>query len=179
MQYRIERLQPKRHDRSTFCCGVTPLDVYLARQAGQDMSRRVSTCYVAVDDEGNIAGYYTIAQAAALLDALPQTLQKRLPRYPLVPGTLIGRLAVSVHHQGRGLGGALLFDALRRAWAVAQEVSAVVVLVAPKNPTAQAFYAHYGFELTQNNMMYLPVATIEKLLPAGASMIQEPSSGAL
>ena len=60
-----------------------------------------------------IAGYYTLASASILLSDLPETLAKKLPRYPSVPAVRMGRLAVSDSFKGKGLGAALLADALR------------------------------------------------------------------
>ncbi len=165
MVYRIERVRAKAHDRRSFRCGDRDLDEYLARSARQDMARLVSTCYVAVEQGSDaIAGYYTISQGSAALTDLPDDLRHGLPKYPLVPGTLIGRLAVSKCRQRRGLGEALLFDALRRAWTVAEEVGAAIVLVRPKDNSAATFYRKYGFEPTRTSMMYLPVGTIRALL---------------
>ncbi len=165
MVYRIERLQAKVHDRQSFRCGNSELENYLARRARQDMDRRICTCYIAIEQEAGVtAGYYTISQGAAALADLPDELRRRLPKYPMVPGTLVGRLAVHSDHQGRRLGEALLFDALRRAWTVSEEVNAAIILVHPKDEAADNFYRKYGFEPTRARMMYLPVGTIRALL---------------
>ena len=63
-QFRIEALALEQ-DRAAFPCGSAPLDMYLREQASQDMRRRNSAWYVAVDEATNaIAGYYTLAAAA-------------------------------------------------------------------------------------------------------------------
>ena len=102
-------------DRAKFTCGIEPLDRYFRTQVSQDIKRRVSACFVANDNMGQIAGYYTLASASILLSDLPETLAKKLPRYPSVPAVRMGRLAVSDSFKGKGLGAALLADALRRA----------------------------------------------------------------
>ena len=92
--FRVEVLGPA-HAREGFSCGVAVLDDYLARLATQDIRRRVSACYVAVEaSTGKIAGYYTLAAGGVPLTDLPETLNKKLPRYPSVPVARIGRLAV-------------------------------------------------------------------------------------
>jgi len=104
------------HARGGFSCGVEALDHYLARQAGQDMRRWVSACYVAVEAaSGKIAGYYTLAAGGVPLNDLPPAMIKRLPRYLSVPVARVGRLAVDRAFHGRKLGGALLADAAMRA----------------------------------------------------------------
>lgn len=138
----VERLAAQ-HDRERFRSGVEPLDRYPQAQAGQDVRRRVSACFVAVEREsGQVAGYYTLAMSAVLLADLPDAVARKLPRYPTVPTARLGRLAVDRTCRGRGLGGALLWDAVARA--AASEVAAFALLVDAKD-VAAAFYRHHGF----------------------------------
>lgn len=133
------------HAREGFACGVPALDSYFARQAMQDVRRRASACYVAVETgSGKIAGYYTLAASGVPLTELPGTLGKRLPRYPSVPVARLGRLAVDQAFQGHKLGGALLADAALRA--LRSEVVVFALVVDAKDDTAEAFYRHHGFE---------------------------------
>ena len=140
--YRIELLGA--HDRSAFVSGSDALDRYLREQAKQDMRRRVASCFVAVDDDGVIAGYYTIAATSLIIDKLSAERIKRLPRYPSIPAVLLGRLAVAQAHQGKRLGGALVADALLRA--TRAEVMAYAMVVDAKDEQAANFYEHLGFE---------------------------------
>lgn len=140
--YRIELLGA--HDRSAFVSGSDALDRYLREQAKQDMRRRVASCFVAVDHDGIIAGYYTIAATSLILDKLSAERIKRLPRYPSIPAVLLGRLAVAQSHQGKRLGGALVADALLRA--TRAEVMAYAMVVDAKDAQAITFYEHLGFE---------------------------------
>ena len=140
--YRIELLDA--HDRSAFVSGSDALDRYLREQAKQDMRRRVASCFVAVDNDGIIAGYYTIAATSLILDKLSPERAKRLPRYPSIPAVLLGRLAVAQAHQGKRLGGALVADALLRA--TRAEVMAYAMVVDAKDEQAANFYEHLGFE---------------------------------
>lgn len=141
--FRVEVLGPA-NDRAGFSCGITALDHYLVRQATQDIRRRVSACYVAVEvSSGKIAGYYTLAASGVPLTDLPETLTRRLPRYPSVPVARIGRLAVDRAFQGRKLGAALLADAALRA--TRSEVAVFALVVDAKDDKAEAFYRHYGF----------------------------------
>lgn len=132
------------HARDGFVCGVEALDAYFARQATQDVRRRASACYVAVEAKtGKVAGYYTLAAGGVPLTDLPEALTRRLPRYPSVPVARVGRLAVDKSFHGRKLGGALLADAATRA--MRSEV-AVFALVVDAKDDAEAFYVHHGFE---------------------------------
>lgn len=162
--FRIEALG-SAHDRAGFSCGVEPLDRYLKTQAGQDMRRRVSNCFVAVPDgTAAIAGFYTLAAASIPVLDLPEEQTRRLPRYPVLPAALIGRLAVDESFKGKQLGAALLFDALLRA--LRADPAVLTVIVDAKNATAEAFYRHHGFQpfLHLPSRLFLPVETAAKLL---------------
>ena len=133
------------HARDGFDCGVEALDAYFARQATQDVRRRASACFVAVEVRtGKVAGYYTLAAGGVPLTDLPGALTKRLPRYPSVPVAMVGRLAVDKAFQGKKLGGALLADAAIRA--MRSEVAVFALVVDAKDDAAEAFYLHHGFE---------------------------------
>ncbi|MCC7047578.1 MAG: GNAT family N-acetyltransferase [Alphaproteobacteria bacterium] len=160
---RVEPLD-ERHDRSRFGCGVEPLDRFFRRQAGQDMRRRVSTCFIAVaDGDPSIAGFYTLSASEILLASLPPDLAKRLPRYPNVPAVLMGRLAVDLRHRGKGIGEFLLLDAMSRT--IRSEVAAFAFIVDAKDEAAAAFYARYGLRALGGGgrRLFLPVAEIAKL----------------
>ena len=100
--YRVESLAGQ--DRTAFTCGSEALDCYFREGVSQDIRRRVAACFAAIVPEEDIAGFYTLAATSILLDALTPERRKRLPRYPLVPAVLLGRLAIAVTHQGRRLG---------------------------------------------------------------------------
>lgn len=142
--FRLEALGPG-HERSGFSCGVQVLDQYLSSQASQDVRRRVSACYVAVEvSSDRVAGFYTLAAGSVPLIDLSPDLTKRLPRYPAVPVARIGRLAIDKAFRGRKLGGALLADAALRA--ARSEVAVFALIVDAKDDAAAAFYRHHGFE---------------------------------
>ncbi len=138
------------HDRAGFSCGIAALDAYFQQQVTQDVRRRASACYVAVEaamtpgEAGKIAGYYTLAAGGVPLTDLPPALVKRLPRYPSVPVARMGRLAVDQAFQGRKLGAALLADAVLRS--ARSEVAVYALVADAKDAAAERFYRHHGFE---------------------------------
>ena len=156
--FTIEPLSAAHH-RKAFSCGVAPLDRYLHELAAQDVKRRISNCFVARDDAGTIAAYYTFAATSLPLTNLPTELTKRLPRYALLPAGLIGRLAVDQRFRGQGLGGALIMDATRRGSGADPAIFALVVDA--KDGTAVGFYRHLGFLPFASRPMslFLPIAT--------------------
>ena len=160
MAFRLEVLRAE-HDRKAFSCGVEPLDRYFQEQATQDIRRRVSACYVAVDEStAAIAGYYTLAAGGVPLDDMPSQLAKRLPRYASVPVVRMGRLAVDQHYRGKKLGAALLWDAVLRA--TRSEIAAFALVVDAKDATAANFYRHHGFVALDDEQgrWLLPLANV-------------------
>jgi len=105
----------KHHNRAAFSCGKEELDSCVKTQAGQDARKRAAVPFVITPDHNTIAGLYTLSQYAIGLRDVPADLARKLPKYELVPATLLGRLAVSIHFQRRGLGRKLLVDALYAA----------------------------------------------------------------
>ncbi|WP_133511370.1 GNAT family N-acetyltransferase [Candidatus Thiosymbion oneisti] len=152
----IERLE--RHDRKDFSCGSEPLDRYFRSQVSQDIRRRLTTCFIAREQEGTrIAGFYTLSACQILLSDLPDETVRRLPRYPSVPAARVGRLAVDTAYQGQGLGGALLANAAARV--LSAEIAVFALVVDAKDEQAIAFYRHHGFAVLQeeSNTLFMPL----------------------
>ncbi len=132
------------HDRTAFVSGSERLDRYFHQQVTQDIRRRIASCFVAVADNNSVAGFYTLAATSLAFDRLSAERAKKLPRYPVVPAILLGRLAVAQVHQGKRLGGALVADALLRA--AHTEIVGHMLVVDAIDETAARFYTHLGFE---------------------------------
>ena len=99
--------------------------------------------FVLVLPDGAIVGYYTLSATGVKLTELPADITRKLPKYPLVPATLLGRLAVDKNHQGRGYGRFLLADALFRA--VRSEIASFAIIVDAKDEAARRFYERESF----------------------------------
>ena len=160
----VERLGTQ-HDRAAFSCGVPDLDAYLHRQAGQDAKRKVAAPFVLVDQTGQILGYYTLSAYSILLKDLPEQTARKVPKYPILPSTLLGRLAISLEHQRQKLGQFLLMDALRRSLKNTSEVASVGVVVDAYNDAAQSFYRRHEFiPFSEHpNRLFISMRTIEKV----------------
>lgn len=160
--WRIEALATG-HDRSGFDSGVESLDRYFRIQAGQDARKNMAAPFALVLSDGAIAGYYTLSATSLTLAELPETTARKLPRYPLVPATLIGRLAVDRRYQGKGYGRLLLADALYRA--VTNEIASFAVIVDAKDDSARQFYERESFLPLpgQPLKLFRPMADIKKL----------------
>ena len=85
----------------------------------------MAVAYVAVADDGAVAGFYTLSSWTVLAKDFPAEITRKLPRSGVLPATLIGRLAVDRRHRGRGLGEFLLLDALKRSLAESERVGSL------------------------------------------------------
>ena len=157
----------RQHDRTAFHCGSEALDRYLKQQARQDADKRVAAPFVAVNPpDTRVLGYYTLSASVLTLADLPEDLARKLPRYPQLPVTLLGRLAVDESTKGQGLGEHLLMDALHRSLAHADQIAAMAVVVDAKDESAANFYRHFGF-LTlqaQPSRLFVPMRLVAQLL---------------
>jgi GNAT superfamily N-acetyltransferase len=163
--YVIEALE-RRHDRKAFSCGQADLDRYLKQQARQDARRRAAATFVAVErGQAVVVGYYSLSATGVPLRDLPPQTAARLPRYPLLPATLLGRLAVDRNHQGRKLGELLLADALQRSLAQSDEIGSMAVIVDAIDDRARSFYEHFQFIPfpDQPRRLFLPMESIAGL----------------
>jgi GNAT superfamily N-acetyltransferase len=119
--------------------------------------------FVLVLPGGAVGGYYTLSATAVKLADLPDQTVRRLPRYPLVPATLLGRLAVDRRFQGKGYGRFLLADALYRV--ARNEIASFAVVVDAKDEAARRFYERESFLpfADQPMKLFRPVADIKQL----------------
>lgn len=144
-----------------FSCREEKLDSYLLEQAGQDIRRRIASCYLARLEE-KVIGYYTLSSTAFVPSELPEKIARKLPSYPHIPAVLLGRLAVEKTFQGKRVGEFLLVDAIQRV--MRSEIAAYAVIVKAKNERARSFYQHFGFIsfLSDPLTLFLPLKTFEK-----------------
>jgi GNAT superfamily N-acetyltransferase len=161
--YRILQLDAT-HNRTDFTCGAAPLDRFITQQSGQDQRKDLSRTYVATLDEDKIvAGFYTLASAQVPTHDMPE--ENRITRHPLIPVTLLARLAVDKRHRGKRLGEALLMNALFVALRANEYVGSYAVIVDAKDEAARRFYERYQFiPLVTNQLrLFMPMHTIRKL----------------
>jgi len=138
--YRVELLGG--HDRAAFVSGQELLDRYIWQQATQDVRRGMARVYVLVEvSTGTVAGYYTLSNDAIEAASLPSEITKRFGRYPSLPATLLGRLALDRRYQARKIGGVLLRNVLRKAPEVSEDIASCGVVVDAIDDAARALRA--------------------------------------
>jgi GNAT superfamily N-acetyltransferase len=161
------------HDRASFSCGNASLDRYLKEQARQDLRRACATTFMLAPERGSpsILGYYTLSSYGLDVGELPAEVAKKLPRYPLIPATLLVRLAVDRRYQGRGIGEFLLLDALYRALVQSAKIAAAAVVVEAIDAGAAKFYEHFGFVAFPSipERLFIPMKTVGGLFGSRTS----------
>jgi predicted GNAT family N-acyltransferase len=166
LAWKIEPLDP-RHDRAAFACGKVLLDDFIRTKARKESELGYSAVFVLVAEPEvtTILGYYSLSSHSVELNGIEAASRKKLPRYPIVPTTLIGRLARDLRVRGRQVGEFLLMDALQRALHSAEQVGSHAVTVDAIDDEAAAFYTRYGFValIGHTRRLYLPMASIRKL----------------
>jgi GNAT superfamily N-acetyltransferase len=174
MSLSIDLLSSKNHDRfsfrdatrTTFQCGDDSLDDYIKTRASQELKKKVSTPFVLTEPPNQaVLGYYCLSSYSLDVSDLVEPVAKGLPRYPVLPATLIGRLAVDSGHQGKGYGGYLLLDAMRKVLEASTKVASVALIVDAIDLEAVNFYIRHGFIEFPNDplKLYISMESIEKL----------------
>lgn len=165
--YRIELFDKKQHDIAVFCCGVDALDTYLKERASQDIKRSIAAIYVLREhDSQNVIGYYSLSNYSIELSELPIRYIQKMPKYRLIPTTLIGRLAIHKNSQGKKIGGHLLLDALVRSYTISKKMGSFAVIAEAKDSASRSFYERYGFKQFPNTpfKLFLEMGSIQKLV---------------
>lgn len=163
----IERLDPSKHDRESFSCGIEELDVFLRQQANQDQKNAQSSTHVVCRDKA-IVGYVTLLSAQIPLVDLPEP-PRGVKKNGMLAATLIARMAVDQRNQKKRMGELILMHALKVSWQISRLSSCSVVVVDPKK-AVEDFYLKYGFCRfpVKTSRLYLPIATVGKLLNEGS-----------
>jgi GNAT superfamily N-acetyltransferase len=157
----------QQHDRQNFGCGNEALDRYFKERIRKEVEAGVAAAFVMANGP-SVLGYYTLSAHSIEHSALPEAVVKKLklPPYPLIPTTLMGRLAVDLKYQGQGLGEILLMDGLERSYVHSSQVGSFAVVVDAKE-NAVEFYRRYGFlQLPPGKRMFIPMGTVKKLVGA-------------
>ena len=150
--FKIEKLR-RDHALEGFDCGKEPLNRFLIRNALQNQQANASQTYVLITGD-RVIGYHTLVVGEVAVTAAPERLTKGLARHP-VPIMLLARLAVSQDWQRRGVGAALLKDALLRTLQAADIAGIRAFAVHAKDDEARAFYRYFDFIASPTDPMHL------------------------
>ncbi len=141
------------HKLDEFSCGEVSLDDWLKRRAMSNQLAGASRCFVVLDEQTKVRGYYAMAAGAVAHQLATGNIRRNMP--DPIPVLVLGRLAVDREAQGIKLGAALLQDAVNRALLVSQNTGVRALLVHALNDRAKAFYEYYGFQVSPQDGMTL------------------------
>lgn len=167
----ISRFDKTRHDRSQFQCGFAPIDHFLKFALSDHTKTGLVVAYMATrQDDAHVLGFYTLGAMAVRADLGPKSWQRA--RVPDVPAIYLRAVAVRLDQQGRGLGSALLVDALRRCQAVSEQMGAAAVVLDvlqdAETERRWAFYRNLGFRSLKDPdnpaRVFMPMADIRASL---------------
>lgn len=168
----VERLDPARHDRTAFSCGVEQVDNYFSRTANKLAKADNVRVYVMLSPDQVVIGFYAINAHAVSFSDLPPRFARNRPGHGFIPAAYLSMMGVDTRFAGRGYGQNLLMDALLRIYRLSREIGTPVVLLdvldcgdPEKLERRRALYARFGFMPMQGDpsRMYLPTATVGKL----------------
>ncbi len=131
------------HVLAGFDSGTPALNEWLVRFALVNQAAGTSQTYVTRRAD-RVVGYYAVSAGSVLREESPERVAKGLSRHP-VPVAVIARLAVDRGEHGKGVGAALLKDALVRIAGAADIIGVRAVLVHAKDDKARAFYGRFDF----------------------------------
>lgn len=167
----MSRLESVRKLKATdavesFDCGQVALNQFLQRHALNNQRANSAQTYVCCDGEA-VVGFYSLTVGSVDHPSAPERVAKGLARHP-VPVMILARLAVDQTFQGKGLGRALLKDALRRTLMAADIAGIRAVLVHAKDDEAREWYRKFDFKegMTDPFHLFLVLKDLKQLLGA-------------
>ena len=149
---RIEKFRPD-HPIADFDCGREELNRYLARYAWQSQQAGAGQTYLGLVDDA-IVGYYTLAVGYVTREDAPVRVTKGLAHHP-IPIMLLARLAVDHRWHGKGIGKALLRDAMQRTLQAADIAGIRAFAVHAKDEEARSFYERFDFVPSPTDPLHL------------------------
>jgi len=149
-------------DVSAFNGGQLSLDNWLHLRAIKNEASGFSRTFISVErDTGLIAGYYCLSASSLAREDAAGALARNAP--DPIPVLLIGRLAVDIRFQHRGVGSSLLHEAVLKGVEASRLIGARAILVDALDDIAVAFYTRAGFTPVprSSRVMYLRMKDAE------------------
>ena len=151
------------HILAAFDSGVASLDDWLRRRALTNQLSGASRVYVVAAANRRVVGYYALASGALAHAQAPGRIKRNMP--DPVPMAVLGRLAVDRSMQGKGLGVALLQDAVLRVSQAAMILGIRGILVHAISDEARAFHEHHGFVASVSDPWTLILSVAQEKVP--------------
>lgn len=168
----IEPLDPAKHNRAAFSCGIDQVDNFFRRTANKLTKAGNVRTFVMVSSKGELLGFYATNAHAIDYTELPERFARTRPAHGSIPAAYVAMIGVDGRFQGRGYGGDLLVNCLARLTGAAEALGIAVVILdvldcgdPEKVARRLALYTSYGFEPLPSNSLrlFLPMATVRML----------------
>lgn len=169
----IEPLDPVRHDRAGFSCGVAQVDNFFRRTANKLSKADNIRTFVMVGPGGELIGFYATNAHAVDYTELPERFARNRPSHGSIPAAYISMIGVDARFQGSGYGGDLLVDCLMRLVRASDALGIAVVMLdvldcgdPEKVAKRLALYADYGFQALQSNplRLFISMETVRQVI---------------
>jgi len=152
------------HRIDSFDSGNSQLDDWLKQRARKNELEGASRTYVLCAGELVVA-YYCLANGAVALTTATGRIRRNMP--DPIPVMVIGRLAVDCRWQGKGIGRALLRDAILRTLQASEIAGIRAILVNAISEDAKQFYEKCGFTASPIDPMILMVKVNDAIASLG------------
>ncbi|MCP1765400.1 GNAT family N-acetyltransferase [Bradyrhizobium japonicum] len=169
----IEPFDSKKHDRTAFSCGVQQVDNFFKTTANKLAEADNTRVFVMTSPDAELIGFYALNSHSVDYTLLPKKYARTRPGHGNIPSAYISMIGVDTRFMGKGYGGDLLVDALRRIALAAREIGIAVVLLDVLDcgdpdtvERRKKLYTEYGFTAVPSNelRLFLPVRSIQPLL---------------
>jgi len=149
----------KTHKIKQFDCGTEELNAYLKKYAHQNQEKNISNTFVVTKSDA-VVGYYTLTFGAVRKENLPP--KGNLPNYP-IPVMILARLAVAESEKSKGLGKALLKNAILKTLQASEIAGIKAIMVKSKNSVSKSFYQKYSFleSPIDEYTLFLPIESLK------------------
>lgn len=142
----IETFDAARHERAAFTCGVNRIDNFLKITASKYLAGDIGRIYVAIEKAGGrLIGFYAVGPHSIDACELEADMKKRLPNYDRISAYYLSMIGTHSDVQGKGVGGYLLADALKRCIEATDKMGGRFVVLDAINEDAARLYVRYGF----------------------------------
>jgi GNAT superfamily N-acetyltransferase len=161
--FTIPSLISVEHEITSFDCGEPSLNSWLKSRAIKNNISGASRCFV-ICDKKKVVGYYCLSAGAITRESAPKIMRRNMP--DLLPVLVLGRLAIDRKYHNKGLGSALLRDAMIRSVNVAEDAGVFAILIHALSEQAKRFYISRGFGESplQSMTLFMTIETIRTIL---------------
>lgn len=152
------------HNVDNFDCGEPSLNDWLKKRAAKNNAADASRCFVICDPNNVVVGYYCLSAGAINRESAPKSMRRNMPES--LPVLVLGRLAIDKNYHNKGIGSALLRDAMIRSVSIAQDAGVFAILIHSLSDQAKQFYLSRGFVESplQTMTLFMTLATIRSIL---------------